>query len=167
MQPSGHLGRERDVQNLLRGRDLLAAEGLGGEGRRGRARGQVDVGTHEDIGCAEELAVREMAGEMGDRLGSVELDGRRVDRGHVEARGSQHIDPHQVTMPRVDDPVLVGIDQDGGRDRRAHVGHGGIAQGHRLLGEESLTDADILARTAEGSDVEHGRGGQSCPVTCW
>ena len=48
-----------------------------------------------------------------------------------------------------------------GGEAGGHVlGSVAVANVHRLLGEEGLTDAGVLSRASESADVEHRRGSE-------
>ena len=104
---------------------------------------------------------------MRDRVHAVERHGRRVDVLDLESGGPQDGDADQVAMQGVDDPVLVRIDVDGrrlrragrrGRRRRRRQGRG--ADGERLLGEEGVADAIGQGGARLAADVDHAAGGQ-------
>ncbi len=108
--------------------------------------GKLQLVGDEDVGLERELVPLDLPGDVGDRRDAVELDRRRIDLRHGEARGPEDRDPHQVAMTGVDDPVFMGVDQDRRRRLGVDAGghrHGGLGEREGVLGEVRVADVAV------------------------
>ena len=122
-KPSEDPGRVRDVEHVLLRFEGHAALGLPGQRRGGQSGGKIQLVGDEDISGKRELISFHLPGDVRDGVYAVELDGGRIDVVHGEAGGPEDRHPHQVSVVGVDDPMFMGIDQDG--RRRPRVGPAG------------------------------------------
>ena len=150
-------GDVEDLPGRLEGRHPVIQSAREGHGvQTGR---QVQLVGYEHVRGEGELVPPDRSCNVGDRVHAIQGHGGRVDVVHGEPGSPDDGNPDQVAMQRVDDPVLVWIDEDGRRLGWAGRRLGGLGDCERILGEEGVADPDVVRRSRES------RRCRSC--WCW